>query len=46
VPADDGPPSYAVLAALVVSLRRELADSVAVVEETRAELGQARGTDR
>ncbi len=30
------------LAALVVSLRRELADSVAVVEETRAELGQAR----
>jgi transposase len=31
-----------VLAALVVSLRRELADAVAVAEETRAELGRAR----
>jgi hypothetical protein len=31
VPADQGPPSYEVLAALVASLRRELV-------ETRAEL--------
>jgi hypothetical protein len=31
-----------VLAALVASLRRELADTLAVVEEIRAELGRAR----
>jgi hypothetical protein len=42
VPAEEGPPSYGVLAAQVVSLRRELADAVAVAEETRAELGRAR----
>jgi transposase len=36
VPADQEPPSYEVLAALVVSLRRELADAV-------AELGRAAG---
>jgi len=42
VPADEGRPSDEVLAALVVSLRRELADALAVVEETRAELGRAR----
>jgi transposase len=42
VPGDEGPPSYDVLAALVVWLRRELADAVAALEETRAELAQAR----
>jgi transposase len=42
VPAEEGPPSYEVLAALVASLRRELADALAVVDETRAELGRAR----
>jgi len=36
VPADHQPPSYEVLAALVVSLRRELADAV-------AELARAQG---
>jgi transposase len=35
MPADQGPPPYEVLAALVVSLRRELADA-------RAELGRPR----
>jgi len=35
VPVDEGPPSYEVLAALVISLRREL-------EETRSELAGAR----
>jgi hypothetical protein len=35
-PADEEPPSYDVLAALVVSLRRELADAA-------AELGRAAG---
>ena len=39
---DEGPPSYEVLAALVVSLRRELADAMAVVEDTRSELAGAR----
>jgi transposase len=42
VPADEGRPSDEVLAALVVSLRRELADALAMVEETRTELGRAR----
>ena len=42
MPAEEGPPSYEVLAALVASLRRELADALAVVEESRAELGRAR----
>lgn len=37
-----GPP-YAVLAALVVSLRAELADARGVLEATRAELSAARG---
>ncbi len=41
VPVDEGP-SYEVLAALVVSLRRELADALAVAEDTRTELGRAR----
>jgi transposase len=42
VPADQGLPPYDVLAALVESLRQELADAVAALEETRAELGRAR----
>lgn len=42
VPAEEGSASCEVLAALVASLRRELADAVAVVAETRAELGRAR----
>jgi len=41
VPVDQGPPPYDVLAALVVSLRGELADALAALGETRAELGQA-----
>jgi transposase len=41
VPVDQGPPPYEVLAALVVSLRGELADALATLGETRAELGQA-----
>ena len=41
VPGEQEPP-YEVLAALVASLRRELADALAVVEETRAELSGAR----
>jgi transposase len=42
VPVDQGPPSYAVLAALVASLRQELADALGALAETRAELGRAR----
>ena len=42
MPADQGPPSYEVLAALVALLRQELADALGVLEETRAELGRAR----
>jgi transposase len=42
VPAEEGPPSYEVLAALVASLRRELAGALAMVEETREDLGRAR----
>jgi transposase len=42
VPDDQGPPPYEVLAALVASLRGELADAVGALEETRAELGRAR----
>ena len=41
VPADEGPPSYEVLAALVASLRRELADVLGALEETRGELTRA-----
>lgn len=37
----DGLPPYDVLAALVVSLRGELADALAALGETRTELGQA-----
>jgi hypothetical protein len=43
VPADQGPPPYDVLAALVVSLRGELADTLAALGQTRADLGQAQG---
>jgi transposase len=42
VPVDQGPPSYAVLAALVASLRQELADALGALAETSAELGRAR----
>jgi transposase len=42
VPGEEGPPSYEVLAALVVSLRGELADALAALEETRADLTGAR----
>ncbi len=41
MPVDQGPPPYDVIAALVVSLRGELADALAALGETRAELGQA-----
>ena len=42
MPVDEGPPSYEVLAALVVSLRRELAGALGALEETRSELAGAR----
>jgi chromosome segregation ATPase len=42
VSVDQGPPPYEVLAGLVASLRRELAAALGALEETRAELGQAR----
>jgi transposase len=42
VPAGEGPPSHEVLAALVVSLRQELADALGALEETRGELARAR----
>jgi transposase len=42
VPGDEGPSSYEVLAALAASLRRELAEAVAALEQARAELAQAR----
>jgi transposase len=42
VPGDEEPPPYEVLAALVASLRRELAETVAVLEQARAELAGAR----
>ncbi len=42
MPAEEGPPSQEVLAALVVSLRQELADALDALEETRGELAQAR----
>jgi len=42
VPAGQEPPSYEVLAGLVASLRRELAETVTAVEQARAELAQAR----
>jgi phage shock protein A len=42
VPADQGPPSYEVLAALAASLRQELAEALGALEEMRVELAQAR----
>ena len=45
VPGEQEPP-HEVLAALVASLRRELADAVAALGQARAELAEARGADR
>jgi transposase len=42
VPGEEGPPSYEVLAAVVTSLRRELAGAVAALAQVRAELAEAR----
>ena len=42
MPADEGPPSQEVLAALVASLRRELAEAAGALEEMRGELARAR----
>jgi len=42
VPGDQGPPPYDVLAALVASLRSELAESQAAVAQVTAELERAR----
>jgi transposase len=42
VPGEEERPSYEVLAALVASLRRELAGAVAALEQARVELAQAR----
>jgi transposase len=41
-PDDQGLPPDEVLAALVASLRQELADAAGALAETRAELGRAR----
>ena len=42
MPGEEGPPSYEVLAALVASLRRELAEAVTALNQARAELAGAR----
>ena len=42
MPGDEGPPSYEVLAALVVSLRGELAEAAGALGQARAELAEAR----
>jgi transposase len=42
VPVDEEPPPYEVLAALVVSLRRELTEAAGALEQARAELAEAR----
>jgi len=42
VPGEEGPPSYEVLAAVVASLRRELAEAVAALGQARVELPEAR----
>jgi transposase len=42
VPGEEEPPPYEVLAALVASLRRELAGAVAALGQARSELAQAR----
>ena len=38
VPGEEEPPSYEVLAALVASLRRELAEAAAILEQVREQL--------
>jgi transposase len=42
VPGEEEPPSYEVLAAVVASLRRELAEAVAALAQTRVDLAEAR----
>jgi transposase len=42
VPGEEGPPSYEVLAVVAASLRRELAEAVAALAQTRVELAEAR----
>ena len=42
MPGEEEPPPYEVLAALVVSLRRELAEAAGALEQARAELAEAR----
>ena len=42
MPGEEGPPSYEVLAAVVASLRGELAEAVAALAQARAELAEAR----
>ena len=42
MPGEEGPPSYEVLAAVVASLRGELAEAVAALGQARAELAGAR----
>ena len=42
MPGEQEPPPNEVLAALVVSLRRELADAAGALEQARSELAQAR----
>ena len=42
MPGDHEPPSHEVLAALVASLRRELAEAMIALEQARAELAGAR----
>jgi transposase len=42
VPGDEEPPPYEVLAALVASLRRELAEAAGALDRARAELAEAR----
>lgn len=42
MPVDEGPPPYEVLAALVVSLRRELTEAAGALGQARAELAEAR----
>ena len=42
MPGEQETPPYEVLAGLVASLRRELAEAAAALEQARAELAQAR----
>ena len=42
MPGDEEPPPSEVLTALVASLRRELAEAVAALEQARSELARAR----